>query len=305
MSRLATRTAWQDFVVVHRLHFSLPVNYVCYAVWGILFADTGQGPLLTVPAVLAFGANLLLIVAPLALNVAIDVATDSQHADKGHLAGAARRFGRSRALDWAGAEIVAALAAVLAIGIGWGRWQPPAYAAVIVLAQVAYNVEPVRLKRRGLAGPAAFGVASVGLPCLLGYTAVRGDVGADLWPIVAGVSVLSVARTLWWSLPDLAADAASGIATPAVRYGLLRTHLLACGLLVAGLVLLAWGLGWRYGPGWAALGVAAHVVFLGLALAQLPATARGQAPSARSMLKQAMPVVTLGEVLVAVVALAG
>lgn len=172
-----------------------------------------------------------------------------------------------------------------------------------MLAQVAYNVEPVRLKRRGLAGSVAFGVAAVGLPCLLGYTAVRGDIGPDMWLIVGGVSVLSVARTVWWALPDHAADTASGIATPTVRYGLARTHRLACGLLVAGLVLLGWGLGRRYGPGWAALGVAAHVVFLGLAVAALPATARGHAPSARSMLKRTMPVVTLGEVLIAVVPL--
>ncbi|HVW44938.1 MAG TPA: UbiA family prenyltransferase [Amycolatopsis sp.] len=303
MQRLASRTAWQDFVVIHRLQFPLPVNYLCYAVWGILFAHTGRGPLLTVPAILAFAANLLLIIAPLALNVAIDVPTDSRHADKSYLAGAAGRFGRSRALDWANAELLAGLGAVLAIGIGWGRWGPLACASAIVLAQVLYNLEPVRLKRRGFAGSAAFGVASVGLPCLLGYTAVRGDVGGDLWLIVAGVSVLSVGRTVWWALPDLAADTATGMATPAVRYGLLRTHRLVCWLLAAGLALLAWGLGWRYGPAWAALGVAAHVVFFGVALAQLPAAARGHAPSARSMLKRTMPIVTLGEVLIALVPL--
>lgn len=300
MPRLATRTAWQDFVVIHRLHFPLPVNYACYAVWGILFAQTGQERLLTVPAILAFAANLVLIVAPLALNVAVDVPTDSRHVEKRHLAGAAGRFGRARALEWASTELLLGAASVLAIGIGRGRWQPLACASAIVLAQLLYNVEPFRLKRRGLAGSVAFGVASVGLPCLLGYTAVRSDVGTAMWLVVAGVSVLSVGRTVWWALPDYAADTASGIATPTVRYGLVRTHRLACGLLVGGLVLLAWGLWWRYGPGWAALGVAAHGVFLGAVVAQF----RGTPPDARNMLRRTMPVVTLGEVLIALVPLA-
>ncbi|NKQ52761.1 UbiA family prenyltransferase [Amycolatopsis sp. K13G38] len=269
----------------------------------MLFAGNGAARLLTAPAILAIAANLLLIVAPLALNVAVDHATDSQHADKRYLAGAAGRFGRSRALDWAGAELILAALALLATGLGWGRWQPLSWAALIVVAQLLYNVEPVRLKRRGFAGSVAFGVASVGLPCLVGYTAVAPHITADVWLIAAGVAVLSVARTVWWALPDQAADTASGIATPTVRYGLVRTHLAACALLVTGLMLLGWGLGRRYGPAGAALGLAAHVVFLGIAAAQLPATAAGNPPTARSMLKRTMPVVALGEVLIAAVAL--
>jgi 4-hydroxybenzoate polyprenyltransferase len=295
------RSAWRDFVVIHRLQFPLPVNYLCYAIWGCLFANGDVRRLLDPPAVLAIVANLLLIVAPLALNVAVDVATDSRHADKGYLAGAAGRFGQSRALNWAGAEMILALAAVLAIGIGWGRWWPLVSAEAIVFAHLLYNVEPVRLKRRGLAGSTAFGIASVGLPCLLGYTAVAAGTDTAVWLIIAGVAVLSIGRTVWWAVPDHAADTATGIATPAVRYGPARSLALACGILLGGLVLLGWGLWWRYGPGWCALGLAAHTVFLGIAVAQLPQTARGQLPNARRMLKGTMPVVTLGEVLIAII----
>jgi len=301
MPGLANRPVWRDIVVIHRVQFPLPVNYVCYAVWGTLFATDDATRLLTAPAILAAVAGFLLIVAPLALNVAVDHATDSQHADKGYLAAAAGRFGRSRALDWAAAELLAGVLALLVIGVRWGRWQPLVWAALIVLAQLLYNVEPARLKRRGFAGSVAFGVASAGFPCLVGYTAISAGFGGAVWLIFGGVAVLSVARTVWWALPDHAADTASGIATPTVRHGLLRTHLAACGLLVAGLALLGCGLYRRYGPGWAALGLAAHVVFLGITVAQLPATARGNPPHATSMLRRAMPVATLGDVLITVV----
>ncbi|WP_177228781.1 UbiA prenyltransferase family protein [Amycolatopsis sacchari] len=302
MPGLGVRPSWHDVVVLHRLQFPLPVNYVCYALWGCLFA--GPALLRTPAALLAVAADLLLIVAPLALNVAVDMATDSQHADKGYLAGAAGRIGRSRALNWSIAELAVAFAAVVAIGVGWGRWWPLGIAVVTVAAQLLYNVEPARLKRRGLAGSVAFGVASVGLPVLLGYTAVAPAVPATVWLIIAGASLISVGRTVWWALPDYDADVASRIATPTVRYGPARTLVVACGFVVVGLVLLGWGLWARYGA-WALLGLAPHGGFLALLVAQLPATLRGHPPRAGSQLRRTLPVATLGEVLTALVPLLG
>ncbi|WP_160148880.1 UbiA family prenyltransferase [Amycolatopsis alkalitolerans] len=280
----------------------MPINYLCYSIWGCLFADPDPRRLLDAPALLAIAAALLLIVAPLALNVAVDMATDEAHADKRYLAGAAGRFGSARALRWAGAEMVAAVVAVLAIGIGWGRWWPLTVAEAIIIAQLMYNLEPARLKRHGLVGSAAFGAASVGLPCLLGYTAVTSAVATPIWPIAAGVAVLSTGRTVWWAIPDYDADTATGVGTPTVRYGQARALVLACAILLAGLLLTGWGLWWRYGV-WGLLGVAAHAAFLGLALAQLRPTLRGRPPRAGPMLRRTLPVATLGEVMIAVVPL--
>ncbi|GHF67329.1 4-hydroxybenzoate polyprenyltransferase [Amycolatopsis bartoniae] len=302
MPRLAERPAWRDIVVLHRLQFPLPVNYVCYSIWGCLFAGSGLGGLVSPPAVLAIAANLLLIVAPLALNVAVDMSTDTRHTEKGYLAGAAGRFGRARALNWACGELVGALTLLLVLGVGWGRWWPLTVASAIIGAQLLYNLEPARLKRRGLAGSAAFGIASMGLPVLLAYVAVRAEVPPWTWLIVAGASVLSTGRTVWWALPDHAADTATGMNTPAVRYGPARALALACGLVALGLLTLGWGLWAAYGP-WCLLGLAAHVVFLALALSQLPPTLRGEAPRAGPMLKRTLPVATLGEVLIAVIPL--
>jgi 4-hydroxybenzoate polyprenyltransferase len=291
-----------DVVVIHRLQFPLPINYVCYAGWGCLFADPTVAHLLDPAVLLAIAANLILIVAPLALNVAVDMATDQRHADKGYLATSAARFGRFRALDWAAAEMIVALAAVLAIGVLRGRWWPLVTAGAIVFAHLLYNIEPARLKRRGLVGSVVFGLASVGLPCLLGYTAVVSVVPASVWLIVVGAAVLSTGRTVWWAIPDHAADTATGMGTPTVRYGQAAALALACGILLTGLGLLGWGLWWRYGA-WSLLGVAAHAAFLGLALNQLRWTRLGTPPRAKAMLRRTLPVATLGEVLIAVVPL--
>ncbi|WAL63479.1 UbiA family prenyltransferase [Amycolatopsis cynarae] len=306
MPGLAGRMTAADFAVLHRLQFPLPVNYVCYASWGCLFAAPAAGPagLPAGPAVLVVVANLLLIVAPLAFNVAVDMPTDSHHREKGYLADAAGRVGRGRALAWANAEMAAGVALTVVIGLAWGHWWPLVFAAATVAAQLLYNVEPVRLKKRALAGAVTFGIASVGLPCLLAYTAVAAWPEPAVWMVFTGAAVLSVGRTVWWALPDLAADTASGIGTPTVRYGPARALLLACGLLLAGLVLLGWGLWWRYGLAWCLLGIAAHAVFLGMVWSRLPGVRRGELPDAKGMLKRTLPVVTLGEVLITVVALA-
>lgn len=304
MPDLKSRASWHDLLIVHRLQFPLPVNYLCYAIVGCGFATGDVRRLLDPRSLLAVVANLLLIVAPLALNVATDVPTDAKHADKAYLAGSAGWLGRERVLGWASIEMMAGLLAALSLGLVWGRWWPVIAAAAILVAQLLYNLEPVRLKRRGLAGSAAFGVASVGFPLLLGYTALNGHLDAAMWLVFAGTSVLSVGRTLWWAIPDHAADVESGVATPTVRYGPVRAFTMACLLLAAGLVLLGLGLSWRYGALWCAAGLAAHTVFFGCTVRQLGRTVRGHPPRAGQLLRRTLPVVTLGEISLTVLAFA-
>lgn len=301
MPRLKSKISWRDFVVIHRLQFPLPVNYLCYAVWGWAFA-TGDITRVLDPAVLlSAGANLLLITGPLAFNVAIDMPTDTEHKEKDYLASAAERFGRRRTINLAVAEMCAGVFATLAVGFWWGRWWPPVIACAVVAAQLAYNVEPVRLKRRGLAGSLAFGLASM-LPWLLGYTATGVRLDSAMWLVFAGVTVLSIGRTVWWAIPDRGADVATGIATPAVRYGQTGALGAACLLLLGGLSLLGWGLWARYGAAWAAVGLAGHVVFFSCALGQLAQARGGRPPNAHRMLRRTLPVVTSGEVLLTVAA---
>ncbi|TKG71841.1 UbiA family prenyltransferase [Prauserella endophytica] len=303
MSRL-TSPLWRDVVTIHRLEYTLPVAYFCYAALGACFAPAGDGSWPWGPALLAVLANLLLIVGPLALNVAVDSRTDERHQEKRYLAAAASGFGRSRAVRWSLAELGVGLVLSTTVALWTGSWLVAAAATAIIVLQAAYNLEPVRLKRRGFAGPTAFGIASVGLPFLLSYGAVTSSVDITAWLLASGMGVLAVGRTVWWSLPDRMADAATDISAPAVRYGLRRTVALTCVILAAGLALLVAGLWWRYGPVWAVLGSAAHGVFLACVATLAASTSDTMRPSARRMLKRSLPLVTIAELALVVTALA-
>ncbi len=260
--------------------------------------------LATLPVLGAIAANLLFIVAALALNNVADLRTDERHDEKSYLADATLRVGRRRALRWVVAELALATALSVAVAVRTGHWVVTAVAAAIVLLTLSYNIEPIRLKRRGFAGPLVFGTSLVGLPCLLSYGAVRSGFETSVWPVFAGVAVLTIGRTVWWSVPDRAADTATGVATPSARHGAAHTLALACVVLLAGLALLGWGLWWRYGPAWALAGTLAHGVFLVRVAALLRRARDGELPTARRMHTRGLPVVMLGEVALLVVPLA-
>jgi lycopene elongase/hydratase (dihydrobisanhydrobacterioruberin-forming) len=270
VSRLASAASRRDVLAVHRLEFPFPVNYVCYASWGACFA-AGDVAALADPAVAAaVVANLLLITAGLVLNTAADVRTDERHREKRYLARAARRFGTGTLIGAAVAEAAAGLLLACLAAVWAGRPLVAVTAVVIIVTQVLYNVEPVRLKRRGLTGVAAFCVAEVVLPFPLSYWAVRPDVAAACWPIVAGLGILSIGRMTQWSVPDRAADVSTGIETPSVRYGQTGAMSRAVALMIAGLVLAGWGLWWRFGVLWAV----PLVALLAVQLRRRPASSR-------------------------------
>jgi 4-hydroxybenzoate polyprenyltransferase len=143
----------------------------------------------------------------------------------------------------------------LTISLSSGRWFVAGIATMSIVMQLLYNLEPVRLKRRGFAGAGVFGLSMATLPCLLSYSAVRSGFEPAVWPIFASLGVMAIGRTAWWSVPDRIAAVATGMATPTVRYGAARALVLSCVVMGAGLGLLGWGLWWRYGPAWVPLGV--------------------------------------------------
>lgn len=298
------RQTWRDIVVIHRLEYPLPITYLCYAGWGTCFAVSDVQQLIDAVVLLAITANMLIIVAALALNNTVDIHTDERHRDKGYLASAVLRFGRERTLRWAATEMAAGFASAVAVSVWTGRWIITGIAIATIVLHLLYNVEPVRLKRRGLAGPVVFGVGLVAMPCLLSYCAIQSGFEASMWPIIGGLGMLAIGRTIWWSVPDRAADTATGIATPTVRHGAVPALALSCLILLAGLSLLGWGLWWRYGAVWVVPGTAAHGVFLAgvLALLLRPLSDRSL-PSSVSMRSRAMPLVMIGEVVLAVIPL--
>ncbi|ROS37881.1 UbiA family prenyltransferase [Amycolatopsis thermoflava] len=282
-------TGWRDVVVVHRLRFPLPLSYLAYAWWGAAFADPRH--LLSGPVLVTVAATLLALLAALALNTAADLRTDEQDRDKVDLAGAARRLGSRRIFGWAVAEAAGALALAAVVAVWLGRWAALLVIASALCAHLLYNLEPVRLKRRGFAGPAVFGAGFLAVPGLASYFAVRPALERSMVPVLAGLCVLAFGRTAWFSAPDHAADARSGVRTPGARYGPRRTLAVSCGVVAAGLTLLGAGLWWRYGPGWAVAGVLAEGAFLTGMIALI-----GPGGSLSRMRKLATPVVLAGDV---------
>lgn len=307
MARAADTTRWpelwRDLVVIHRLQYPLPVIYLSHAVLGASVAAGALPPMLDADVLAAVLANLLLSVSGLALNNAVDVRTDERHRDKNYLSDAVRRIGRARTLRLAAAETAVGLALAAGISVRTGHWLVAGTAAAIVLLHLAYNVEPVRLKRRGFAGPIVFGICCDALPCLLAFGAVRAALDLPAGAVFLGIALLAIGRTTWWAAPDLAADTASGIATPMVRYGLTRTLGLCCAILIAGQLVLGWGLWLGFGPLWTLPGLALHVVFLGAALVLLRRVRGGAAPNAVYMLRRRMPLVMVGEVILVIIPL--
>ncbi|EHR49454.1 4-hydroxybenzoate polyprenyltransferase-like prenyltransferase [Saccharomonospora marina XMU15] len=305
MPRLAdTSSVWRDLADVHRLEYPFPVNYSCYAVWGACLAITEPAGLLTAPVALAVLANLLLITSGLALNTAVDIRTDAEHRERGYLARAAQRFGRARLLRWTAAEMAAALALAVAISAWTGRWVATLAAVAAVTLHVFYNVEPVRLKRRGLAGTFVFCAALVVLPPLLSYSAVRAGFEPFLWPVLLGMCALAGGRLIWWSAPDVESDSATGMRTPNVRYGPVRALLLAYAIMAVGMVALLWGLWSRYGYLAAAAATAAHWIFVFGTLTLLRPVSRGVVPSSARMRRGSMSLAMVGDLLIVAVPVA-
>lgn len=278
----------RDVVLVHRLHFPLPLSYLAYACWGAAFADPRH--LLDGPVLVAVAATLLALLSALALNTAADLRTDEQDRDKADLAGAAGRMGSRRIFGWACTEAAVALALAALAAVWLGRWPVFVVVAAVVAAHLLYNLEPVRLKRRGFAGPAVFGAGFLAVPGLASYFAVRPALERSIVPVLAGLCVLGFGRTLWFSVPDHAADARSGVRTPGARHGPRRTLVISCVIVAAGLTLLGSGLWWRYGPGWAVGGVLAEGAFLSGMVALY-----GPRRSWSRMRKLATPAVLVGD----------
>jgi 4-hydroxybenzoate polyprenyltransferase len=247
---------------VHRLEYPLPVYYLCYATWGASYAAGDVRGLPHWPVLLAVLANLLLPVAMNALNAAVDVRTDLRNPDKRDLATAVLRLGARRVIWVAAAEMGFSLVMATVVSAWVGHWFVLAADAAMIVLHLLYNLEPVHLKRRGFANPVALGISFGFLPCLVSYGAVRGTVDPSAWLVFAGLGTIVTGRALWWLVPDRTADAATGMRTPAVRYGAFRMLLVSCCITAAGPILLGWGLWWRYGPVWALVGVLASGAFL-------------------------------------------
>lgn len=299
MSRLTTR----EMLTAHRLEFPFWVNTLCQALWGASFAVAATSGLLALPALLAVAANLVVITGGLLLNTVVDLPNDSRHAERERLTGAARRLGRRTGFVIAISELGSGIAISVGISVWTGRWLVAAAAGTAVALHVLYNIEPFRFKRRGYLGAATFGTAVIAMPFLVAYASVRSDIEVSAGLVFVGLTALTVGRVAWWSVPDLAADAASGLATPSVRHGAMSTLRFAGLTTLAGIGMLGSGLAWSFGILAALIGTAAYVVSFATAAGEIMRARAGVAVSSRRLQQRAMPAVMVGDVILVAVPL--
>ncbi|OQO89882.1 4-hydroxybenzoate polyprenyltransferase [Saccharomonospora piscinae] len=297
----------RDLAAVHRLEFPFWLNTLCQALFGACFAVTAPAGMLAVGPVLVVVANVVLMEAGLVLNSVADLDSDARHAERGTLASATRRLGRRAGLRLATAEFALGFALAVAASVHTGHWLCAVAAAGTVAAHVLYNVEPVRLKTRGLPGAAVFAAGVVALPCLTAHAAVSPTVGTAPALVYAGLTLLAAGRVVWWSVPDRAADAAAGQRTTSVRHGAVRALGLALPVLVAGLTCLTWGLWWYGGPAGpvvALVGAGGHLVFVATVVLLARRLAAGERARSTVLRRSVMPVVLAADVAIVAVALA-
>jgi lycopene elongase/hydratase (dihydrobisanhydrobacterioruberin-forming) len=271
---------------------------------GACYAADDVHQLFTVPVLLSTSANLLSIVGGNPLNAAVDISTDAHTQGKRDIAHATLRLGRNHAMSWAATEMTFALA----VAIETALWLDRALIAVGVALTIAlcllYNLEPVRLKRRGLANPLTIGLTSGPLPSLVSYSAVRPDLTVSTWLIFVGLGALITGRALCWAVPDEISDKATGMKTPTVQYGAFQAIVIACVVTVAGLGLLGWGLWWCYGPRWALLGVSVSGACLLSTLALLRRLSHYARPNPTQMRRQEFFSVMIADIILVLLPLA-
>jgi 4-hydroxybenzoate polyprenyltransferase len=271
---------------------------------GACYAANDVQQLFTGPVLLSLIANLLAIVGGNPLNATVDISTDTHTQGKGDIAHAVLRLGRRYSISWAASEMILALAAATVAALWLDRALILVGVALTIALCLLYNLEPVRLKRRGLVNPIVIGLTMGPLPSLVSYSAVRPDLTVSVWLIFIGLGALIAGRALWWTVPDQIGDKTTGMTTPTIQYGEFQAIVIACLVTMAGLGLLGWGLWWRYGPLWALLGVAISGPFLLSELALLRRLPTDDLPNHAKMRRRDLSSVMISDIFLVLLPLA-
>ena len=294
----ATIGYWRAIRRVHRLEYPFLIVYPCHGLWGAAYAVASARHLLDAPVLIAVLATMIPPISQNVLNAGQDIRSDSLNPGKSGIAVAARRIGVTALTWWCCVEMGVAVLLAGLVSMWVGRPLVVIAMAVAVVLHLAYNLEPVRLKRRGFFNPFYFMMTFGFLPCLTSYVAAAAGLPGSLWLLCLGFGLLMAGRTLWWAVPDRDADVATGATTPVVRLGASRAWLAACLLTATGIAVLGWGVWLRLGPFWALVVVAATGLFLVDKVRNLARVSDDRLPSERRMRTHSLTVVAVTDTLV-------
>ncbi|WP_258952235.1 UbiA family prenyltransferase [Lentzea californiensis] len=229
---------------LHRLDHPFGVHYACAASWGACYATRFD-----LAVVLVVLANFVAIISGKPLNAYAGARDDVHATDERRRA--VQEIGARRVLALAAFEMIFALALAAAVS-----WKAAIGVGLVLALHLAYNLEPIRLERRGYAGPVALAIATGLLPSVTAYAAAGGRADPAVWLLFSGVAALATGQSLWWAVPGRGGDTRTG--SRAVLHAFSETTQLTVG----GLLLVGGGLWFRFGPLWAAVGVVACSAFL-------------------------------------------
>jgi 4-hydroxybenzoate polyprenyltransferase len=217
---------------------------------------SGAALRLTGSTVLIALTNMLLFLYIIVVNSIYDQPVDrrSPHRAKRDLVRGVCLLGQSTtfAVLWVEAGALVVLASVLA----WRLHQPLFVVVVLLdmLTYLLYNVEPVRLKRRGWWNPFCNALILGFFPPLLAAFAQPTTLSPPQWLLILGATLFACGGGCWSCVADREEDAEAGLLTPAVRYGPAFCLRCAGWLQAAAALSFGLGLGFLFGLPWALAG---------------------------------------------------
>jgi 4-hydroxybenzoate polyprenyltransferase len=189
-------------------------------------------------------------------------ALDAREPLKAHLRQAGLLIGEQQMRI--GIAVEYSLTIALTFGVAWAvhSFWLLVVVSLCILGDAAYNLEPFRLKRRGVGNPVVIFFRCGVLPGLIPWFALHPVLATPMLLSCLGMGLFFTGRQLEHAIPDTANDRLTGVSTPAVLYGA-RPVLGAVVLLVlAAISPLFLGFSGFVGSLWAGIGTAGIAVTL-------------------------------------------
>jgi len=228
----------EALLAVHRKEF-IP-TLLMLSIWGLTLNVRTHARLELVA--LAILINLLLLLSVQALNAAADSRADCNNPLKQQVAQGVAVIGQRAVWHIALLEMALGLLLSLILSLQIHSWLVFCGVAGFLVAALLYDLEPMRLKRRGLWGPTMLALYLGFSPGFIGCIVVFDSLlPFSTWLMLCGVTLAAYGRACWASIADTPEDRVAGLQTPSVHYGPHTTMRLAIGCLILATLLLLWG----------------------------------------------------------------
>ncbi|PYG88028.1 UbiA prenyltransferase family protein [Ruminiclostridium sufflavum DSM 19573] len=106
---------------------------------------------------------------------------------------------------------------------------------------MAYSIEPLRFKRRGILNSISLFLIIMFLPPLYGWLTLNSSLSVPVFLMILGLAFVQYGNGLYYTAADYTEDKADGIITPPVQMGVLKAVKVSLLLVMLGGILLVYG----------------------------------------------------------------